>query len=356
MRAFDDRLRARRHASRLALALLCAILGSGCGRTPAGPSGVPPPVPTPAPPTSPSPGQNVTGTVLDGISGLAVSGATVTVDGVGQATSAANGFFGLTSDLPGALRAVVVVSPTTVDRSTWADLPGPPLTLPLMPSALDLAAFDQMFRGNGGALHRWVAAPPLVVQTRVLRFSSFSATYEATDIVMTAQEVEELIQDLRWTLPQLTGDTFGDFGRIETATAAEGDSVTVSRSGSIVVARFQGLTSALDYWGYARWAWNGVGQMSSGTIMLDSSFETSGSQYRRSLRAHELGHALGYNHVTTMPSVMHSSARFEPNEFDRGGARIAFQRPPLNRSPDADPVPAAQTTAARDVLTWAEAP
>jgi hypothetical protein len=72
--------------------------------------------------------------------------------------------------------------------------------------------------------------------------------------------------------------------------------------------------------------------------MLDRNFEKSGSIYRRSLRSHELGHALGYNHVTLRPSVMNQAATIEPNAFDMQAARIAFQRPPGNRRPDIDPV------------------
>ena len=71
--------------------------------------------------------------------------------------------------------------------------------------------------------------------------------------------------------------------------------------------------------------------------MLDAAFDTTDGPFRRSLRVHELGHALGYNHVTLRESVMNSSARIEPNEFDLHGARLAFLRPPGNRSPDEDP-------------------
>jgi hypothetical protein len=41
----------------------------------------------------------------------------------------------------------------------------------------------------------------------------------------------------------------------------------------------------------------------------------SGSIFGRSLRAYELGHSLGYNHVTLRESVMNASARIEPNPF-----------------------------------------
>ncbi len=74
--------------------------------------------------------------------------------------------------------------------------------------------------------------------------------------------------------------------------------------------------------------------------MLDRDFDRSASEFKRSLRAHELGHALGYQHVTGRTSVMNSQGRTEPNDFDRAAARIAFQRPPGNRSPDVDPTSA----------------
>jgi hypothetical protein len=74
-----------------------------------------------------------------------------------------------------------------------------------------------------------------------------------------------------------------------------------------------------------------------GIVFLDRDFERSGSQFRRSLRVHELGHALGYMHVTLCTSVMNSSADVMPNDWDRQSVRIAFQRPPGNRSPDTDP-------------------
>ena len=113
----------------------------------------------------------------------------------------------------------------------------------------------------------------------------------------------------------------------------------MSRTFAIVVARYEGLTAATGYWGYTRWSWNGAGEIIAGIVMLDRAFETSSSPYRRSLRAHEFGHALGYNHVTGRTSVMNQVATIEPNPFDRDAAKFAFQRPPLNRSPDIDPDP-----------------
>jgi hypothetical protein len=87
--------------------------------------------------------------------------------------------------------------------------------------------------------------------------------------------------------------------------------------------------------------------------MLDRAFDTSASPYRRSLRIHELGHALGYNHVTARDSVMNAHGRSEPNAADRDASRLAFMRPPLNRSPDIDPDPfSVNLRAPSPGLTW----
>jgi hypothetical protein len=197
-------------------------------------------------------------------------------------------------------------------------------------------AFDQMFRSSG-VLQRWVSPPRLVVQARVLQFTSLTdQTYAAADAVMTSEEIDLLLEDLNWGLPQLTDEHLTFAGQLR-ETAASGDSVHLARPGEIVVARFQGLQDATGFWGYGRWASDGSGTIQGGIIMLDAAFDSSGSEFRRSLRVHELGHALGYSHVTSRLSAMNSSGRVEPNGFDLNAARIAFRRPPGNRTPDIDP-------------------
>ena len=110
-------------------------------------------------------------------------------------------------------------------------------------------------------------------------------------------------------LAELTGGTFDRFADQSIETAAEGESVSVARTGVIVVAQYQGLSESTTFWGYTRWAWNERGETRAATMMLDRTFETSGSPYRHALRTHELGHALGYQHVDARESVMNSSGR-----------------------------------------------
>jgi hypothetical protein len=319
----------------LGIAVAACGSGSGTPTTPTTPIPTTPDAPAPQPP----PASGITGTAIDALSDRSLPGVTVRIDGLGETRTATDGTFSFSAADPEQVKTVTLSSSATIERQTHLRVPGPSTTLSLIPSSINLPAFDQMFR-PGGILRRWTGAPPVVIQTRVLQFTSTGdSQYTATAGVMSDADVSDLVADLTWALPQLTGNTFNEFSNVRIETAGEGDRVSVQRPGSIIVARYEGLTQGTTFWGYTRWAWNTAGEMQAGIVMLDRAFEESGSTFRRSLRAHELGHALGYQHVSGVTSVMNSSARIEPNAFDRSGARLAFQRPPLNRTPDVDPAP-----------------
>ncbi len=338
---------------RLAIALACSV-AVACGSGSSAPA--PPTSPTSPTPPTPPPTQlgGINGVAVDALSDRPLPGATVKVDGVGEAMTSVTGAFHLDAADPQSVRVVTVSSSQTVERSTRLKVPGPDVMLTLMPASLDLGAFDQMFR-SGGVLHRWTSSPRIVLQNRVLQFTNISdLDYTALGTVMSDAEGTSILSDLTWALPQLTGNTFDQFADQQRETALEGDRVRVSRPGLVVLARYEGLTAATGYWGYTRWSWNGAGEMTAAIIMLDRGFDTSSSPFKRSLRAHEFGHALGYNHVTGRASVMNQAATIEPNVFDRDGAKLAFQRPPLNRTPDIDPDPFTGNLRARaSQIYWA---
>jgi len=176
---------------------------------------------------------NISGRALDAISDRALDGVTVRIEGIGAATTGVDGSFSLSTSDPEQIRAVTLSSPATVERQTRLRVPGPSATLSLMPASLDLPAFDQMFR-NDGVLRRWTGAPALVIQRRVLQFTSpAESQYTATVATMTDSEVAGLLADLNWGLPQLTGNRFTAFSDVRIETAAEGDQVPVQRTGSI---------------------------------------------------------------------------------------------------------------------------
>jgi hypothetical protein len=160
------------------------------------------------------------------------------------------------------------------------------------------------------------------------------------DEEMTEGEVEALLADLAWALPQLTGGTFAAFAGVTRRSATPGASTSVLNPGAITVTRVSGLEAATGKWGWSRWLYHDDGSVVGGVLLLDRDFDRTAGPYRRALRAHELGHALGYAHVTSTASVMHAAGRTEPTDFDRDATRIAFERQPGTRSPDIDPDPA----------------
>ena len=88
-----------------------------------------------------------------------------------------------------------------------------------------------------------------------------------------------------------------------------------------MVGRYKGIQGLLNTIGFGRWA-NGVdGEIAGGAIYLDRDFDKS-SEQRRLLRTHELGHALGYEHVTARISIMNPAIGPEPTSFDRDGATL----------------------------------
>ena len=301
----------------------------------------------------PRPGRAVAGSILDGLTGSGISGATLDIEGLGTFTSTMDGTFRLEVPELEQIRDVTIRSTAAVERQTALRLPGPDPRLRLIPASFDLTAFDQMLRSSG-LLQRWTEPPKLTIQTRVLTFTTTGASENAAiDSAMTTTEADLLAEDLVWGLQQLSASTFTGFASQQRETATVGQNVRLQRIGEILVARFEGLQAATGFWGFSRWATDGEGTVIGGIIMLDRGFETSNSPFRRSLRAHELGHALGYNHVTVRPSVMNSSARIEPNDFDLNAVKLAFLRPPGNRTPDRDPDSLTSNLRAPRGVIWA---
>lgn len=291
------------------------------------------------------------GRAVDVLSQAGLGAVTITGTGLADTTSDATGTFSVAaSDGLTDPRQVIFSAPTVVERRTNLRVPGADIVLSLIPGGFDLRAFDEMFRVP--QLLRWTSAPPLLVETRALQFTNVNMV-DGTALAdeMSTLESDGLVTDLTWALPLLTGGTFTDFATTTRQTATEGATVRLLSTGMITVSRVAGLTAAAGFWGYSRWQFRSDGTITGGLVMLDRDFERSGSAFRRSLRSHELGHALGYNHVTVRPSVMNSAARIEPNAFDQEASRIAFQRQPGNRSPDTDPS-AASLNVASLTLTW----
>jgi len=354
------------HAGRGTLLAVALTIAMGCGSstptaptvppptaTPA-PAPTPPPEPTPPPPPTPPPAPPrvfVTGRIVDALSGNPQAGLQVGIDGVGTSVTDTSGEFSI--EAPASFSDVTPIrfsGPNIVTRSSRVKIPGAPVALSTMQIGFDLLAFDQMYR-HSGSLTRWVEAPRLVLQRRVLQYSgSGGVSYTATSELMTDAQASELVSTLVSALPLLTGGRFSTFANQSSETANAGDSVTMTRTGDIYVAHFKGL-AASGASGRGSWSTDSRSAVRGGYVMLDRDLDISSAQ-RRSIRAHELGHALGYNHVSARESVMNTTSTVEPNGWDRDSAKVAFLREPGNRSPDNDPTWVAANPVAGDRIVW----
>jgi carboxypeptidase family protein len=277
------------------------------------------------------------GKVLDAVTQAGFGNVALSGDGIIGSASDANGSFSVIASAGSTdPRLVIFTSPKIIERRTNVRVPGSDINVSLISSMFDVRAFDEMFRTT--MLTRWTSAPPLLVETRALQFTSINAADQvALADQMSDSEYNSLVNDLSWALPQMTGGAFSSFASVSRQTSPEGTNVHILNSNVITVSRVVGLFGATGFWGYSRWQYRPDGTIIAGIVTLDRDFERSGSGFIRALRSHELGHGLGYNHVTVRFSVMNASGRVEPNSWDLDAARVAFQRPPGNRSPDTDP-------------------
>lgn len=302
-------------------------------------------------PTEPSSTDGATSSVLQGQTVNAVDGAplpNLTVR-VGTsfpltATSDGSGFFQVDVSAQSVHRTVVSGA-SVVERETRMGGPGSGRArVSMIPSTFDLRAFDEMFRGSNARLQRWTSRPALVILASVMEYRSNTSgqSYDATGEQLTDAEVEQLRTHLTEGLTFLTGGAFTSFASVEVERPAGGSRVNTLRTGQIVMGRYNGIARFANTIGYGLWAELPDGTIAGGAMYLDRDFDRDDNR-RRLLRIHELGHALGYQHVVSRTSIMNPSIGPEPTEFDRGGAIIAFERPVGNRSPDIDPASSALT-------------
>lgn len=314
---------------------LCAALGmAACGSSssPSSPGG--------STNTNTSGQFQTTGRLIDAISSASVVGVTPTTTDTRKTyvtATDANGLFTLGVDTSAASGIGFIFSgPSIVTRQTVVKVPGDAPTITVLPKTFDLVSFDEMCRTP--MLMRWTSAPPLFLQMQVLQFTGVNdSVFPATTETMSDSDGNSIVADLVWALPQMTGNQFTNFASSQRGTSASGSSVTMLTSGRITVGRFAGLTAATGAVGFSRWQYQTDGTIVSGIIMLDRDADRGAASVVRVVRTHELGHTMGYNHVTSRTSVMNPIAVIEPNAADLTAAKVAFLRPPGNKSPDTDP-------------------
>ncbi len=330
------------------ITLTLSIAGCGHGSSPTSPSSasvvsVLPPGPAPA-------GARSTEVrLIDAIAGTPAVGISVTMNSRSMPATDGDGCSTVWAEQAGRYTASFS-GDGVVTRTTSLMVPAAQVQVSLIPATFGLTAFEQMFRSRDGQLQRWVSAPRLVIVGRELQFSpSYANDLSVLGGALSAGEQQDLAADLSYGFGMLTDHRLGDFAGVTVESPSSGSTLTVLRTGTVVAARTRGLTAATGYWGIGQWATAGNGEVVAGYLLLDAGWDGPACEYpqfRRSLRIHELGHALGYGHVTDRASVMNPPARLEPTSWDLEAIHIAFQRLPGTTAPDNDPPPSSRSARA----------
>lgn len=218
--------------------------------------------------------------------------------------------------------ALVVLSGVSAATSPATPLAG------VASVTMDVGTLDEMLRDSKGRVQSWTSVPELVVLTSVMQYRVGDAReYVATSEVLSAKDAESLVGDLKLALRQLTDNTFEDFATVRYESVPAGSTAAIVRPRQIVVGRFQGLTDLAHTLGFGGRTTR-RGEIVGGAILLDNEFDRTSAKKRLS-RTHELGHALGFNHVKSRVSIMNERIGPEVTDVDRQIGMLAFQRPSL---------------------------
>lgn len=298
--------------------------------------------------SSPLEVRTLTGLFTDILTGAAASGITMNIEGVGEVAADAAGQFNFESEAPDGLYRATASGPGVISRQTMLMFPGQPPVISLIPSAFNIAAFNEFARGatgEPGVLKRWLSPPALVIETSLLdRDASFDAITGLPNEAAIASEgqlapadIDALVAQLTSALIRVSNGAFSGFSAVTTQTTAPGAVVTRAAIGAITVARYPSSVSPCG--GFAAFGYYEDYRIATSYIFLQScTTQLAGEVPAELVLTHEIGHALGYGHVLSpVASIMTPTILADVTEFDRQAATVFFSRGPGNRAPDVDP-------------------
>jgi hypothetical protein len=267
-------------------------------------------------------------TVVESLTGIPISGATVSFTQSGAAktvTTASDGSWDAGGQVDGAIE---VSAPGFVTRRTYLNLvQSQGIDLIRDAAPFSLVFYRQLLRNNFDepgslqALRRWTKNPNFYIDVRNPRAGGD----------LSASERDAIGSIVRAVVPEMTGGRLSA-GSIEFGSGARGD-----RSGVVSV-------GFVDEGGNQFCGWSRVGtDPGSITINLASRCDTPCGVIAPRILAHEVGHALGFYHVERGDVLSTNWAHRECgnttlSSVEQHHARLAYSRRPGNKDTDTDPV------------------
>ncbi len=328
--------------------LLASACGGGSSSTSSGGGTTTPTTPTPAPAT---PLWSITGTVTDTTSRAAIGGATITPSwSLAAVTAGATGDFSLSStsaNPPTTPYDVSVSASGYLTRKQWVTWQsgarngiGFDLIRNAAPFSLDF--YGQFVRGTfdqSGApwpVLRWNAAPNFYVKT-----------VDQAGRAIEPEVLTVVLSSLSRAVPIYTGGVYGagaiESGTTDRAAAPNWINVNILRD-----------ASQRTVCGSSR-----IGANPGEITLYDDVCSCGSVKIPGSVVLHEVGHAMGFFHVSDRGSVMYPTIpgncpAGEPSANERFHATVAYSRPRGNTDPDNDPSGGARLRESADALGPAE--
>ena len=283
------------------------------------------PVTMTVPSTSGSTSILLAGRLVDQFDGHALSGLTVQYAGK-SATTDGSGRFTIPGTASSSLTTLTLSGSGVYKRVTFAETGDSQWQV--VPASFSMTAFNDVARDEyGSGTVRWVGAPTVYVDTRPEGFTSPDLSTWISEVKVQAAE---FISD--WT-----------GAKIQPATVIVTSNPPRDFSPATIVIHFSEDDSRYggnsNFIGATRMSYTSAGTVSSAAIWLRYLGYSGNAGKRKGILGHELGHAMGYGHMTSGTfSFMEPSlgTKTDLSSFDIQAASLLYSRAPENTSPDTD--------------------
>lgn len=267
----------------------------------------------------------LSGQLVNQFTGAAMPGVNVQFGGK-SATTNSSGMFTISGSATNTLQQLTLTGSGIYKRVTFARTGD--TKWGVVPSGFGMSAFNDIARDEfGSTTIRWVTPPTVYVDSRPEGFSSSALSTWISEVKVQAADFVS-----KWS-----GTVVRPAAVIVTSNPPNDFS-----PGTIVIhfsensSDYGGSSAAI---GYARLSYGSSGAINGSAVWLRYLQYADRPGKRMGILGHELGHAMGYGHMSTAtPSFMEPSIGTKTDllDFDRQAASFLYKRSPHNSTPDTD--------------------